>query len=268
VENGNIQEHMQENPDADRMRLLSEVASGMEFLHDRGIVHGDLCARNILIDREGKAFVSGFDLCEFKNLDSRVRWLAPEMIAPERTTPPTEDADIWSFGLLCLEVFTRAEPYPSYPDIFVPVLLIKGVIPEHPGATARGLSPKMWELMQFCWKINPEERPQMSAIHHALRGMLPPRDLWIDSSPGYPRRRSLTWKMPPKDSLKDSGYNSPTSTSDDTSQVAKAINAKLAREKLPVFAPPRKQALEKSWSQNQENSDVAGPRGEMNRDLL
>ena len=58
--NGNIRNYVRENPDPDRMRLLSEVASGtysclalcqcpvlitlgMEYLHENGIVHGDLC---------------------------------------------------------------------------------------------------------------------------------------------------------------------------------------------------------------------------------
>ena len=60
MDNGNIREYIRKNPDADRMRLLGEVASGacnvylvmsrplsitpgMEFLHENGIVHGDLC---------------------------------------------------------------------------------------------------------------------------------------------------------------------------------------------------------------------------------
>ena len=58
--NGNIRDYVRENPDADRIRLLVEVASGaysvrlapcqcllitlgMEYLHENGIVHGDLC---------------------------------------------------------------------------------------------------------------------------------------------------------------------------------------------------------------------------------
>jgi hypothetical protein len=61
MDNGNIRDYVRKNPDADRMRLLGEVASGaynvylvlshwplsitlgMEFLHENGIVHGDLC---------------------------------------------------------------------------------------------------------------------------------------------------------------------------------------------------------------------------------
>ena len=61
MDNGNIRDYVGKNPDTDRMRLLGEVASGaynvylvlshwplsimpgMEFLHENGIIHGDLC---------------------------------------------------------------------------------------------------------------------------------------------------------------------------------------------------------------------------------
>ena len=77
--------------------------------------------------------------------------------------------------MLCLEVFTGEDPYSSCSDGYVPALLKSGTIPEYPVSTAVGLSPKMWELMQFCWEINTEKRPPMSTIHSAILGMLPPR---------------------------------------------------------------------------------------------
>ncbi|KAF8496699.1 hypothetical protein F5888DRAFT_1832576 [Russula emetica] len=177
IENGNIREYLRRYPDADRVRLLSEVASGVEFFHERELLHGDLCDKNILINRDGKAIVCGFDLFEFSNPGvSRARWLAPEQITPASVAAPTEKADIWSFGLLCLEIFTGKDPYHSHSDLYVPVLLNQGSHPEHPGSTAVGLSPKMWDLMQSCWQINPAQRPSMSEIQSTISDMLPRRD--------------------------------------------------------------------------------------------
>ncbi|KAI9433952.1 kinase-like domain-containing protein [Lactarius indigo] len=176
MENGNIRDYVRSNPDADRMRLLSEVASGMEFLHENGIVHGDLCGKNVLISGDGKAFICGFNLSEFVNPTSdisRARWLAPERITSASVTSPTFKADVWSFGLLSLEVFTDADPYSPYSDLYVPVLLSQGKPPEDPGPAAVGLSPKMWELMQSCWEVNPEVRPDMDKIQSAMRNLLP-----------------------------------------------------------------------------------------------
>ncbi|KAH9039390.1 hypothetical protein EDB84DRAFT_1436992 [Lactarius hengduanensis] len=174
MENGNIRDYVRDNPDADRMRLLSEVASGMEFLHENGIVHGDLCGKNVLISGDGKAFICGFNLSEFVNPTSDMsRWLAPERITSASVTSPTFKADVWSFGLLCLEVFTDADPYSPYSDLYVPILLSQGKPPEDPGPAAVGLSPKMWELMQSCWEVNPEVRPDMDKIQLAMRNLLP-----------------------------------------------------------------------------------------------
>ena len=107
---------------------------------------------------------------------SCARWLAPEQITSDNVAAPTEKTDIWSFGLLCLEVFTGKDPYHGHSDFRVPVLLNQGTRPEHPGSMAVGLSPKMWDLMRSCWQINPAERPSMSEIQTTIREMLPYRD--------------------------------------------------------------------------------------------
>ena len=79
---------------------------------------------------------------------------------------------MWSFGLLCLEVFTGADPYRTSKDYYVPILLSQGKPPENPGTAAVGLSPKMWELMQSCWEVDPAERPDMFKIQLAMRDIL------------------------------------------------------------------------------------------------
>ena len=104
------------------------------------------------------------------------RWLAPEQITSVSALAPTEKADIWSFGLLCLEVFTGKDPYYGDSDFRVIVLLHRGDHPEHPGSTAVGLSPKMWDLMQSCWKVVPGQRPSMTEIQSTIRDMLPRHD--------------------------------------------------------------------------------------------
>ena len=80
---------------------------------------------------------------------------------------------MWSFGLVCLEVFTGADPYRTFKDYYVPVLLSKGKSPEHPGTAAVGLSSKMWELMQSCWEVDPAARPDMLKIQLAMRDITP-----------------------------------------------------------------------------------------------
>jgi hypothetical protein len=107
---------------------------------------------------------------------SHARWLAPEYNKSVGVIShfPTEEADVWSFGLLCLEVFTGEDPYSSHSDLAVHALLREGIIPEYPGSTAVGLSPRMWETMQYCWRVDPNERPSISEIKSAIYALIPP----------------------------------------------------------------------------------------------
>ncbi|KAI0295807.1 hypothetical protein BC826DRAFT_1007721 [Russula brevipes] len=164
VGNGTVREYLRGNPDADRTRLLNQVASGVEFLHENGIAHGDLCGKNVLIDHDGTAIICGFNLSDFASPEhdtARVRWLAPEQNISGGAACPTEMADIWSFGSLCLEVFTGRDP--------------RGTPPEIDEVTAIAISTKMWELVQSCWQVDPEERPSMSMVHSTITGILSPR---------------------------------------------------------------------------------------------
>ncbi|KAI0295804.1 hypothetical protein BC826DRAFT_272338 [Russula brevipes] len=180
MKNRTIREYFQGNPGADRTRLLNQVASGVEFLHANGIVHGDLCGKNVLINDDGTALICGFNLSDFASPTSdiaRTRWLAPEQITSGSAARPTEMADIWSFGSLCLEVFTGREPYSYYSDLKVPLLLSDGIPPENREFTVIGVSTKIWELVQSCWRVNPAERPSMSTVHLTITGILSLHDL-------------------------------------------------------------------------------------------
>jgi serine/threonine protein kinase len=88
-------------------------------------------------------------------------------------TPPTEKGDVWSFGSLGVEVFTGQDPYSSYQDYYVPVLLNRGTPPADRGSTRVDMSSNMWELLESCWQTDPTKRPSMSDIHLAICEILP-----------------------------------------------------------------------------------------------
>jgi serine/threonine protein kinase len=104
---------------------------------------------------------------------SHARWLAPEYNKSASFHFPTEEPDVWSFGILCLEVFTGEDPYNSHSDFAAHTLLREGIIPEYPGSTAVGLSSRVWEIMQCCWRIDPDERPSISEIKLAIEALIP-----------------------------------------------------------------------------------------------
>jgi son of sevenless-like protein len=93
------------------------------------------------------------------------RWFAPEII--EQSMPLSKPSDIWSFGMLALELMTGEQPYNDIRrEITVSLRVTKGELPKHPGRSAesRGLSTELWNLMQRCWRMRPEDRPSMTEI--------------------------------------------------------------------------------------------------------
>ncbi|RXW23396.1 hypothetical protein EST38_g2433 [Candolleomyces aberdarensis] len=103
--NGIICDYLKTRPNADRLKLLTQIASGVCHLHSHTppIVHGDLKGGNILIDAHGYAIITDFGLSKVMEEVSQAcssnsppgtacggrgtsvfagstRWMAPELI--------------------------------------------------------------------------------------------------------------------------------------------------------------------------------------------
>jgi formylglycine-generating enzyme required for sulfatase activity/serine/threonine protein kinase len=98
------------DPDYGAM-VLGQILAGLQAIHSRGIIHHDLKASNILIDREGRAYISDFGIAEYrgKRLNSPVmasaRYVAPEVIDPSLGRGGVEEQiDIYSAGMVAYEM--------------------------------------------------------------------------------------------------------------------------------------------------------------------
>ncbi|KAB5596481.1 Rap guanine nucleotide exchange factor [Ceratobasidium theobromae] len=195
ADGGNLFMYIRSHSDCDRMKLLSEVALGLKYLHSfkPTIVHGDLRAANVLVSATGEALLADFGLSKIvaeeegaavastslENAGSS-RWMAPELFQVDASTSSssvTPQSDVWSFGMLCLEVLTGCSPF--FPklriDAQVIAALIQGYLPERPEPLeqmhGRGLSDEMWEVMNRCWSWRPSERPEMRTLASEVRAL-------------------------------------------------------------------------------------------------
>ncbi|KAG8733386.1 hypothetical protein FRC11_006654 [Ceratobasidium sp. 423] len=111
--NGSAPKYISENPDADVLQILYDVAEGMSHLAGQKppIAHGDLKGANVLIDQGGRACICDFGLSrfmkDFMSIDTTfggtIRWMAPEQLRAESMIVSLP-ADIFSWGMLSLEV--------------------------------------------------------------------------------------------------------------------------------------------------------------------
>lgn len=100
---------------------MTQIAEGMRFLHQRNIIHRDLKPENVLIDENGNAKISDFQLSIAKEVqDKKNRYkqvgtlifMAPELILGQEYD---EKVDIFSFAILCYEIyFETLKPYEDF----------------------------------------------------------------------------------------------------------------------------------------------------------
>lgn len=105
------------------------------------------------------------------NGDSPVRWQAPELVKPDDDDGPVHastSTDVWSFGMICLEIMTSKKPYHHrIRDSNVISDLLSRRLPDRPNeeeVVKRGLSDQMWNLMLHCWNWEPLGRPSMATV--------------------------------------------------------------------------------------------------------
>ncbi|POM71191.1 LOW QUALITY PROTEIN: Serine/threonine protein kinase [Phytophthora palmivora] len=97
-------------------KFLYEAALGLEYFHERGIIHDDLRCSNILIGNDDLAKLSNFGLSGSTKTPHRtasgvvgsMRWQSPEVLKGE---PTSTASDVYSFGLCIFEAVTRTLPW-------------------------------------------------------------------------------------------------------------------------------------------------------------
>ncbi|KAF9036774.1 ras guanine nucleotide exchange factor domain-containing protein [Panaeolus papilionaceus] len=157
-------------PQCDRLKVLNEAAEGLDYLHHKNIIHGDLRAENVLVSGNGISKLSNFGLSSFLEdcgtralsaEDLKPGWTAPELIHGRGTL--SSFSDIWSFGIVCLEVLLAG--YTTQLDVAMRDL-DKRKLPKRPKNV--DLSDEMWKLMLRCWSQKPESRPTSKELKHSI----------------------------------------------------------------------------------------------------
>ncbi|EMP26813.1 Tyrosine-protein kinase STYK1 [Chelonia mydas] len=142
-------------------KVGQQVAAALEFLQQKKLFHGDVAARNVLIQSDFTAKLCGLGLaCETDTYGtSCVRQIVPlKWQAPERLLmkPPSIKADIWSFGILLYEMITLgAPPFPEVPPSHILQHLQRKKVMKRPSTC----QPAMYGIMKSCWRWSATDRP-------------------------------------------------------------------------------------------------------------
>ncbi|KAJ7616884.1 kinase-like domain-containing protein [Mycena rosella] len=169
---GNIRNYLKKYPGANKDYLVLGVACGLKFLHDNGIVHGDLKVANVLVDKRGVACICDFGISRIAGRpgfttrsQGTTPYKAPELLADPKSST-TIQSDIYSFALLVLEILTADTLKGRFPDVDSPgpVDVLAALHPQRADYDVAKVPDTMWKVLDKCWNIIPDLRPTMTDI--------------------------------------------------------------------------------------------------------
>ena len=98
------------------MEIAAQIADGLGYAHEQGIVHCDVTPSNILVDREGRASIVDFGIARATTKTwalattvlGTAAYMAPEAIEGSRPTP---SSDVYSLAMVLYELLAKRLPF-------------------------------------------------------------------------------------------------------------------------------------------------------------
>ena len=157
------------------LALTHQVARGLAFAHEHGIVHRDVKPQNVLVNDDGAVKVTDFGIARSLERDEGLTMTGTllgtsDYIAPEqaRGEPVDERSDQYSLGVLLYELLTGCVPYEGENFMTVAVKHLRDPVPSLRGARP-DVSPRVEAVVRRAMAKRPEDRfPSTEALIAAL----------------------------------------------------------------------------------------------------
>ncbi len=155
-------------PEEEAVRVAAEAAEALEHAHRHGVLHRDISARNLMLDRDGHVVVVDFGLALPKG-ETRltqtgttmgtVPYMAPEVIQGKASD---HRSDLYALGVVLYEMLTGRHPFPA--DRAEAVLYAAvHTAAEAPGQRRAGLSGGVDQVALMALAKEPGRRYQSAA---------------------------------------------------------------------------------------------------------
>jgi len=250
--------------------IVMQVAQGLAYAHEHGIVHRDVKPSNIMVIRDGHVKITDFGIARMASsavhTQTGMVLGSPKYMSPEQVMGKAIDqrSDIFSLGVMLYEMLTGQAPF-NGENVNAIMYQTLNAVPAPPST----LNPAVPEMANFilakALAKKLEDRYQnakdFAADLHACRDTLPRSSKQIDVSPAGGERKlpavidiSGRWKMAEEEVKPTTGLSQAfdsaaatmrlaalTASSEDVDELAKTL--KIARpnaETISQAAPAAK----------------------------
>ncbi|XP_010475530.1 PREDICTED: probable LRR receptor-like serine/threonine-protein kinase At1g07650 isoform X3 [Camelina sativa] len=185
-----------------RKKICLGIAKGLTFLHEESrikIVHRDIKASNVLLDKDLNAKISDFGLAKLNDdgnthistrIAGTIGYMAPEYAMRGYLT---EKADVYSFGVVALEIVSGKSNTNFRPSEDFVYLLDWAYVLQERGSLLELVDPTLSDHLEeetmlmlnvalMCTNASPTLRPTMSQVVSLLEGKTALQELLSDPS--------------------------------------------------------------------------------------
>lgn len=161
-------------PEAEALPLASQITAALQYLHEKGIVHGDIKPGNIMLCADGSSRLIDFGMAQ--PVDKRrfhfggsapamgtKEYIAPEQLQRQHGRP---SADIYSLGATLYQMLTGVVPFPDDDPFVLGSVRLTGD-PVAPRKLQSALSPTAEEIVLRAMRRDPAQRYPSAAAMQA-----------------------------------------------------------------------------------------------------
>ena len=172
---------------------LLQILKGLQYLHSKSIVHGDLKSANVLVSQREGSEGYLFKLTDFggshaqisSKIMSNISSISSKKVKPGTTFfeapevftdyEKTCASDVYSFGMVVYELlyYRYSHPWESVFKQVNPIALASLII----GAVQLGKRPTIEErspytdTIELCWQHNPADRPSVASLNLKIQNV-------------------------------------------------------------------------------------------------
>ncbi|ELP92044.1 protein serine/threonine kinase, putative [Entamoeba invadens IP1] len=163
-----------------KVKFMLDMAKGISYLHNNGIVHRDIKPDNLLVfslDLGATVNAKVTDFGSSRNINMLMTnmtftkgigtpvYMAPEVLKQKKYK---KSADIFSFGITFYETLNWCEAYDK--NLFkFPWKIAEFVISGKRLERKESMSENQFKLIQRCWNQQPEDRPKIDEIVEVIK---------------------------------------------------------------------------------------------------